>query len=124
MHDRFPIFAALDQEWRQFSDSCGARAALQRWRRVEPALAGLDTVEDVLALRRDPHRADEVLGALVSRSARDQAAARVVLQALMPGLVRLPSNASTHRTWSHRRSGRDRRLPRRSVGRSGCGPGS
>lgn len=89
MHDRFPIFAALDQEWRQFSDGCEARAALQRWRRVEPALAGLDTVEDVLALRRDPHRADEVLGALVSRSARDQAAARVVLQALMPGLVRL-----------------------------------
>jgi len=89
MHDRFPIFAALDQEWRQFSGSCEARAALQRWRRVEPAFAGLDTVDDVLTLRRDRHRADEVLGALVARSARDRAAARVVLQALMPGLVRL-----------------------------------
>ena len=89
MHDRFPIFAALDQEWRQFSGSYQARAALKRWRTVEPALAGLDTVEDVLALRRDRHRADDVLGALVSRSARDQAAARVVLQAIMPGLVRL-----------------------------------
>lgn len=89
MHDRFPIFAALDQEWRQFSCSDEARAAVQRWRTVEPALAGLDTVEDVLALRRDRHRANEVLRALVSRSARDQAAARVVLHALMPGLVRL-----------------------------------
>jgi len=89
MHDRFPIFAALDQEWRQFTNSSEARTALQRWRTVEPALVGLNAMEDVLTLRRDRRRADGVLGALVSRAERDPAAARVVLQALMPGLVRL-----------------------------------
>lgn len=89
MHDRFPIFAALDKEWEEFSASCQARAALRRWRTVEPALAGIETMKDVLAARRDRHRADGVLGALVSRAERDPAAARAVLQALMPGLVRL-----------------------------------
>lgn len=89
MHDRFVIFTVLDQEWRHFSASGQASVALARWRKVEPALATLDTVDDVLSLRRDPQRANEVLGMLVSRSGRDRVAARVVLQALMPGLVRL-----------------------------------
>lgn len=89
MSDRFPIFAALDVDWQVFIHSQDAAAAADRWRRLEPALASIGTVDDVLVLRTDRSRADAVLRALVGRAAWDGPAARVVLQALLPGLVRL-----------------------------------
>lgn len=87
--NRFPILGDLDAEWRHFIHSSAAADAVERWRRHDPALAELETVEDVLALRRDQERADVVLRALVTRAPTDPVAARVVLQSILPGLVRI-----------------------------------
>lgn len=88
----YPVFAALDRDWRTFATSPQVAAALTRWERSEPALAGLKGVDDVLACRRDPCQGPAVLGALVVRAATDEVAARVVLQAMLPGLVRLTAD--------------------------------
>lgn len=90
----YPVFAALDREWRSFAASPPAAAALTRWRRSEPAFAGFERVDDVLECRRDPDRGPAVLGALLARAANDEVAARVVLQAMLPGLVRLTADMS------------------------------
>jgi len=87
--NRFPILAELDADWRDFVRSPAAVEAVERWRRSDVVLADLTCVEDVLALRRDVHRADEVLRALVERAPTDPVAGRVVLQSILPGLVRV-----------------------------------
>lgn len=87
--NRFPILAELDADWRDFVRSPAAVEAVERWRRSEVVLADLKCVDDVLALRRDVHRADEVLRALVQRAPTDPVAGRVVLQSILPGLVRV-----------------------------------
>jgi len=87
----YTVFAALDREWPVFARSAKVAAALTRWERAEPALAGFAGVDDILACRRDPQRGPAVLAALVIRAAADEVAARVVLQAMLPGLVRLTS---------------------------------
>lgn len=86
---RYPIFAALDTDWHRFARSDPAREAVKRWRQADPDLADLHTVSDVLALRRSPQRANAVLRGLVRLAPTDPTAARAVLQALIPGLVRL-----------------------------------
>jgi hypothetical protein len=91
MAERFTIFDDIDADWRRFIASPEAAAAVARWRDLEPELADLATVADILALRRDPARADAVLRCLAERAPTDPAAARVVLQALLPGLVRITS---------------------------------
>lgn len=85
----FPVFADLDAEWRELVQSVEAAEAVERWRRIHVALADLTSVEDVRALRRDEHRADDVLRALVERACHDPVAARTVLQSILPGLVRI-----------------------------------
>ncbi len=90
----FPAFAALDREWRTFAAEPSTTAALARWQAAEPALAGFTTVDDVVAARRDPDRASDVLTALVALAYTDPAAARVLLQAVLPGLIRLSVNLS------------------------------
>lgn len=85
----FPAFTALDREWRRFSCDPTTTAALHRWQTTEPDLAGFTTVDEVVAARRDPERAPGVLSALVGIAHTDPAAARVLLQAALPGLVRL-----------------------------------
>lgn len=87
--NKLPIFAALDAEWRRFVHTSQATDAVERWRRTDATLAELHTVADVLVLRRNPARADVVLRALVGRADRDVVAGRVVLQAVIPGLVRI-----------------------------------
>jgi hypothetical protein len=89
----YPVFAALDREWRTFAASAQVAAALTRWGRAEPALAGFESVDDVLACRPDAERGPAALRALATRAATDEVAARVVLQAMLPGLVRLTVNA-------------------------------
>lgn len=85
----FPAFTALDREWRRFSCDPATAAALHRWQTAEPDLAGFTTVDEVVAARRDPERAPAVLSALVGIAHTDPTAARVLLQAALPGLVRL-----------------------------------
>lgn len=87
--NRFPILAELDADWRDFVRSPAAVEAVERWRRSDVVLADLKCADDVLALRRDVHRADEVLRALVERAPTDPVAGRVVLQSILPGLVRI-----------------------------------
>jgi hypothetical protein len=97
MAERIALFDDLDADWQRFVTSPEAGHALRRWRRHEPVLADLGSVEDVLALRRDPGRADGVLRCLAMRAGRDPAAARVVLQALLPGLVRITRSCADGR---------------------------
>lgn len=85
----FPAFAALDREWRRFSVDPATAAALRRWQTAEPALLGFTSVDEIVAVRRDAERAPGVLTALVRIAHTDPAAARVLLQAVLPGLVRL-----------------------------------
>lgn len=85
----YPVFTALDREWETFTTGAEVAAALARWRRAEPALAEFESVADILACRFDPSRGPAALRALVVRAATDEVAARVVLQAMLPGLVRL-----------------------------------
>jgi hypothetical protein len=90
----FPAFAALDREWRRFAAEPATATALARWQAAEPALAGFATVDEVVAARRDADRASGVLTALVGLAYTDPAAARGLLQAVLPGLIRLSVSVS------------------------------
>ena len=71
-------------------DDRGAAAACRRWSRRGGALAGCDQPAEVLA--RVAGAPDEVLLALLEEAgAGDRVAARVVLQALLPKMVRMAS---------------------------------
>jgi hypothetical protein len=87
--NRFPILAELDAEWEEFVRSPAATEASERWRRTHAVLSDLNGVTDVLALRRDERRADDVLRALAERAPTDPVAARTILQSILPGLVRI-----------------------------------
>jgi hypothetical protein len=86
----------LDAEWRHLATSPAAAAALTRWSRLEPAIGGwadLDSLRAAVHDRADLARGDEILAALVRLAAvtghGDVLAARVVLQLLVPGAIRL-----------------------------------
>lgn len=68
-----------------------AAAALRRWQASEPTLATIGSLEDVVtaAHRRGDGEANDVLRALIRLAGADPVARRCLLQALMPGLVRL-----------------------------------
>lgn len=88
------VTTLLDAEWATLASAPAARRALIRWSRCHPVLAGLDDFEMLLALRRDPSAANEVLAALAALAPLDDLASRVLLQALLPGLVRLATTAA------------------------------
>lgn len=86
----------LDAEWAHLASSPATSAALARWGSLEPALDGwadLDALRTTVHDRTDPERADQLLAALARLAAvtghGDVLAARVVLQLLVPGAVRL-----------------------------------
>lgn len=80
--------AALDAEWRTLATAPSSRAALIRWGRRQPLIAGLADLDELLALRRNDGAAGTViLQTLAELAPRDVLAARVLLQALKPGLV-------------------------------------
>jgi hypothetical protein len=82
--------AALDQEWaRTYGRSHLGREALRRWSVRHHALAGFGDLDDVLVGRRDPDAAQAILLALARLAPGDEVAARTLLQALLPGLVRM-----------------------------------
>lgn len=81
---------ALDQEWQtQYAHSEAGRRSLAGWALLEPALSGLADLEDVLDARRDQDRSGTILSALARLAPADQCAARTLLQAMLPGLVRM-----------------------------------
>jgi DNA-directed RNA polymerase specialized sigma24 family protein len=89
----FYDLAGLDSEWSRLSDSRDARTAVWRWGLTQPALRGLANLDDVLVRRRDPAEAPAALSALAALAPTDCVAARTLLQALVPGLLRLAGTA-------------------------------
>lgn len=93
----------LDVEWEHLRRSPQAADALARWGQVEPALAGwpdLDRLAAAVQDRSDPAGCDRILAALVRLAAvtghGDQFAARMVLQLLVPGAIRLARSLAAH----------------------------
>lgn len=81
----------LDAEWTRISRSPEGGPALRRWAHSHPALGQVRDLDEVLARRRSPEAAQGVLAALAALAPRDALAARTLLQALVPGLLRLAS---------------------------------
>lgn len=86
----------LDAEWQHLVSSPTAAAALTRWGCLEPAIDGwadLDALRAAAHDRAELERGDRILAALVRLAAvtghSDILAARVVLQLLVPGAIRL-----------------------------------
>jgi hypothetical protein len=91
MSEGFELFRGLSSEWLTLGSSRPAKRALCRWAAVEPALTGLGSIAEVVVeCHRRGHAAEAaaVLSALL-RQAHDPLAARALLQALTPGLVRI-----------------------------------
>lgn len=97
--DRDPpgLAGEYNREWRRRYQEGGAPVPPE-WA-VDPRLREFTRVTDALAAldgRDDPDRAEEVLSALLARSARgDETAARVVVQYQLPGLLWLAARRST-----------------------------
>jgi hypothetical protein len=82
----------LDAEWREMARSLLGRRRLRRWAASQPALAGYVDLQDVLDARRVGEAvARPILLALSRLAPEDEVAARTLLQALLPRIVRLAS---------------------------------
>ena len=79
----------LDLEWERLAASDEGRAALARWQEHEPDLAGLSDLQGLLDRRLDPAAGPAVLAVLARLAPADLTAARTLLQAVVPGLMRL-----------------------------------
>lgn len=84
---------ALDAEWARISAGDEGRRALRRWQAVHPELVDLKDLDALLQRRLDPAAAPRVLTVLARLAPTDPVAARTLLQALMPGLMRLATTA-------------------------------
>ena len=79
--------------WERLARAAAARRALRRWQRVHPPLRGaVDLV--LLERRRNPDLAPGILAALAALAPGSGLAARTLLQARLPGLVRLAATAA------------------------------
>jgi len=79
----------LDREWLVLVAGGRHREAVLRWGDVEPLLAGCTDLVQVVCLcarRDDPVAANAALSALLRLAGTEPLAARVALQALLPGL--------------------------------------
>lgn len=84
--------AALDDEWRFLARSALLRERIRRWAKQEPALRPFADGRSVVRFLRGPGlfaEKDALLGALLRLGRDDGLAARVALEALLPGLKRL-----------------------------------
>jgi hypothetical protein len=87
------LIERLEAEWPALASSGVLRQRLRGWAAQEPALAGFASPQHLLrqlrGLRGRPRAEDAILAALVRQAGADPLAARVVLQALLPGLKAL-----------------------------------
>jgi len=93
------LFDALDRDWAALVASPGARAGMARWR-ADPALGSFPDLASLVSRLRNgaaPEQANQILAALIGRAATDDLAARVVLQALVPGLVNVTKRLGKRR---------------------------
>jgi len=89
---RLNLFKALDAEWAIIGTGWRAEQRLVEWKRQEPDLAGCRSPADVVARchrRGDTEGSNQLMSALLRLAATDHAAARAVLQALLPALAGL-----------------------------------
>ena len=88
------VVAALEREWAALAMTT-LSGRLRRWSQREPRLAAFSTASELLGslrrLRGDHDAENAILAALLREAQTDPLAARVVLQALLPGLKRLAS---------------------------------
>ena len=86
------VVAALEREWEALAMTT-LSGRLRRWSQREPRLAAFSTASELLGslrrLRGDHDAENAILAALLREARTDPLAARVVLQALLPGLKRL-----------------------------------
>ena len=84
------VLDALDAEWRELAHSPRVRRRLRQWGRLHPALAGYPDLHEMLEARQaGPGAAQAILLGLARLAPHDELAARALLQALIPGIVRL-----------------------------------
>ncbi len=82
------LFTALDQDWAAFSSSPAGDAALRRWRlQIGPFHEDLPSLLRALRSRVNPDARDRLFRDVMYLAATDPDARRVVLQALIPGLI-------------------------------------
>jgi DNA-directed RNA polymerase specialized sigma24 family protein len=87
---RAGVLRRMDAEWAALQEDGSAAQACRRWAEGTAELAGCGSPADVLD--RVAGAPDVVLGGLLAGAARgDRLAARVVLQALLPKVVRMAS---------------------------------
>jgi hypothetical protein len=96
MNHQVGLAKRMEDDWQLLVGSSRARAALAMWAGREPALAGYVDLAELRAVtedRRGKARSDEILAALARLAAHDggddELAARVLLQLLLCGAVRL-----------------------------------
>ena len=88
MRGRAAVLGRMDVEWAALQQDAHASDACRRWSARAPALTGCASPGDVLD--RVAAQPDEVLGHLLAEGAAgDPLAGRVVLQALLPKVVRM-----------------------------------
>jgi hypothetical protein len=82
------VLDGLDAEWRLLVHSPRGGASLARWGRRQPLLGRLNDLAEVLEVLSGEERR-LVLQTLVEVACFDDLAARVLLQAILPGVIRL-----------------------------------
>jgi hypothetical protein len=85
------LFYRLTEEWTSIGSSAAGVAALRRWSVEDRDLAGFENLDDLIRSvhRRGRARESDLLLAALARRADDKLAARTLLQAVLPGLVRI-----------------------------------
>jgi hypothetical protein len=83
------LFCDLNRDWQLISRHRTTRPALARWKDLEPDLGPAASLDGLIELAhsRQPATSDAVLGGLLRLGADDDLALRVVLHAVMPGLI-------------------------------------
>jgi hypothetical protein len=84
------VLAALDTEWPIFAASTAAKAAVRRWAEQEPEIGrfgDLNTLCDELRHAPNLEQRDELWLACIRLARNDIAARRLLMQALLPGLL-------------------------------------
>src|SRR2546423_7457561 len=82
----------LAREWETLATGPASAAAMGRWAAADDRLSGFDQLDGLIALVARPpsaRAANDVLAALLRLGRDDALARRCLLEALMPGLVRL-----------------------------------
>ena len=105
VHVPSPIYRQLVREWVALNSHTSSDTTVRRWGRLEPALAGHSRPCDIVDAidEAGPTQTDQLLAALIRLlQAGQQLAGRVVLQAMLPKLVRITlrtSATSTDNAW-------------------------